>query len=275
MEYNNKTNIINWFDLDGVLWITDAKWWIVDKKNPDKHIIKISQYEGSLIVSGFYKKDNLFIHYNGLDGWLSKELYDKILKIKDISIENIGFSWREFNDSYLISKQLNSLKINMTPLAHINPKIDIVNILTARSNKNAHIELLNKLENELKNKDLFINDSIFVNDINNISIQGNSSVKKCLYILQNIIGYKIDGNKFVPIKCQDYNISNFYDDQDFNINECDNINKYLSMLLDKTMKSLKDLIISDIFERKPILNVHLVTTNELNPFTSKEIKIFV
>lgn len=273
-QYDNKINTINWFDLDGVLWFTDAKWWIVDKKNPENFIIKISQYEGSLILSGHYKSQKLQIHYNGSDGWLSKEIYEKILKKKDISLDDIGFSWREFSDTGLISKQIDSLRINTSVLKHLDPDKDIVNVLTARGNKEAHRVLLKKLEDELSNNGIDINECVFIHDVNNTNIAGNAHTRKCLYLLQNIVGYKIDGNKFVPIKCQEYDVSNFYDDQDININECYNINTILSGLLNNTMKTLRDLIINDIYERKPVLNVNLVTTNEMNPFETEQIKIY-
>lgn len=270
MEINKQ---IHWFDLDGVLINTDAKWWIVDKLNPGKPLIKISQYDGALILSGFHRADNIFIQYNGHDGYMSKDMYLKIQKIKNIEPENLGFSWREFSDSKLIQNQASNLKINTIYIQHLKNSSEIINILTARGNKEAHILILNKLKDALEPLKVTLNDDIFVNDISQQNILGSSASRKSQHILQNIIGYKIEVDKFVPIKCDKFDTSYFYDDEDKNIEECCLINVLLSNLLEKTMPLLKDIIIKDIKIRKPKLYVNLVTTNETNLFQTKEIDI--
>lgn len=269
---NNKKNI-HWFDLDGTLIETNAKWWIIDKNNPDKYIIKISPLIGSLILTGFYKSDNNYIKYNGQEGWLSNDLISKINKNKTYKLEDLGLSWREYTDSKLIENQVNSVLFYLHNIKHLNNTTDIVNLITTRGNKEAHNTLLYKLNKSLLTLNININDEYFVNDFDIIKLIGDTSTKKCLIILQNIIGYKIQGDKFVPISIDKYDTSYFYDDEDKNIDTCLLINNYLSIYLSKTMTKLKDIILKDIKERKPILYTNLVTSNTLNPFITKEIKI--
>ncbi len=69
---------IEWFDLDGTLWRCDAKWWIIDKTKPDVPLLRISQEEGYLYSSGFYLKDDHRIFYNGMEAWLSNDIFDNL-----------------------------------------------------------------------------------------------------------------------------------------------------------------------------------------------------
>lgn len=268
----NTTNI-HWYDLDGTLWQTDAMLWIIDKNNPDKCIIKINQYVGSLITSGFYINDNLYFKYNGQECWLSKELFDKINTKKQYKLEDLGISWREYTDYEMIQKQASNLTFHSNHIDHLKNTKDTINLITTRGNKEAHIILLNKLNNQLKPLNIYISNEYFINDPKSVDISGNNNMKKCFIILQNMIGYKINIDKFVPISLKKYNKSYFYDDEQINIDTCLHINTYISLLLSKTMLKLREIIIKDIQERSPVLYTNLVTSNKLNPFITKEIKI--
>ena len=130
-----ENEIIHWFDADYTLWDTNAKWWIISKKNPSKPIIRITQYEGYLILSGHYSKDGHNIYYNGKEGWLSDDIWLKTQRTKAIDIEDIGISFREYLDPELIEKQYKNLIIHIDRIQHIAGKKDIINLLTARGNR--------------------------------------------------------------------------------------------------------------------------------------------
>lgn len=273
MEQLQHNKNIHWYDLDGVLWQTDAKWWIVDKMSPSKPIIKISQYEGSLILSGHYRSDNIFVSYNGHEGYLSKEMFLKIQSKKNISKEDIGFNWREFTDSKIIEKQAEYIIFNIKYISHLKDTEDDVKLLTARGNKDAHDILLNKLNGELSGLNILISDSIFINDIKFLNITGSTSVKKTMCILQSMVGYEIHDDKFVPISVEKYDCSYFYDDEDKNIEQCKLMNTHLLKLLENTMPSLRSEILEDVRMRQPKLIINLVTTNEENMFITNEVII--
>lgn len=266
-----ETNKIYWFDLDGVLWTSHAMWWVIDKLNPAKPIIRISQYDGALILSGFYRHDNIFVQYNGHEGFISKDMFLKIQKIKNIEPKNIGFSWREFSDSKLIESQAKNVTINIKYIEHLKDCTSPINLLTARGNLQAHKMLLDKLNVELSKLNLSINKECFVNDISVQNITGSSAKRKAYFILQNMIGYELEIDKFVPIKCDKFNESYFYDDEDKNIEECLNMNLLFQTMLNNTLPALRKLIIEDIKVRCPKLFVNLATTNEANLFITKEV----
>ncbi len=271
MEINKKN--IHWFDLDGVLISTTAKWWIIDKQNPGKPLIKISQYEGALILSGFHRADNIYVSYNGHDGFMSKDMFLKIQKVKELDKKDVGFSWREFSDAKMIENQAKSVVINTVYIQHLKDTTDEINILTARGNKEAHKLLLSKLQDKLTELNVDVSNEYFVNDITVDKIVGSSARRKSLFILQNMVGLEIDVNKFVPINCEKYDVSYFYDDEDKNIEESLNMSLIFQELLEKTMPKLRDEILADIKERKPKLFVNLITSNEQNLFKTSEITL--
>lgn len=268
-----KNEIIHWFDADYTLWNTNIKWWILDKKNPDKYLLRISQHDGYLILNGHYKGDNHEINYNGLNGWLSNDMFVKIQRNKNIDINDIGISWRECQDVKLIEKQTQNLFVYIDNIIHLSGTKDVINILTARGNRKGHDSLLNKLKDDLKQHNIEINDAVFVNDPTVVPTVGNTSEKKMNCILQNIIGYKIDDGKFEPIVMDKYKVSNFYDDEEANIEECKNINIWLRTYLENTIPWLKQKIEEYVSIYKPELYLNLVTTNELNPFVTDKIDI--
>lgn len=268
-----KNEVIHWFDADYTLWNTGAKWWIVNKQNPETYLLRISQLEGNYILSGKYKKYNHEINYNGMIGWLSDELWLKIQKIKSIDIDDIGISHREYMDNKLIDEQTKNLFVYIDRILHLSGTKDIINILTARGNRSGHENILQKLKDNLTEHNIVINDAYFVNDPKVVSNIGTTSEKKMLIILQNIVGYKIADQKFEPFIMDKYDISNFYDDEELNIEECKKINSWLNLYLSNTIPWLKQKIEEYISIKKPELNLHMITSNELNPFITEKIDI--
>lgn len=263
------------FDLDGTLWETNAKAWIIDKRNPSTYIIKIDAHTFNLLSKGYYMNDNKKISYNGLEFWLSNEIFTEIKTKKPIELENIGLSIREFNNIQLIQEQKNSIKFYTNRLKNI-PNITDIILLTARGNKIAHQPLLDKLSDKLKN-DINVNiiDSIFVNDtielVNNNT--GDTATKKLIKLIEFLIGFKIENNKFQPLIIS--NIAdevNFYDDEDKNIEICKEINTYILDYYNNSSNVMKERIKKIDFKNKKLIT-HLVTSNEMNPFITEEINV--
>lgn len=267
---------IHWIDLDGTLWHTDAKWWIIDKNDPSKPVIKISQLEGSLILSGFHKSDDIHVSYNGQEGFLSKDMFIKICRVKKLDPIDIGFSWREFQDKDLIEKQVPDLVLYVDRIKNLSgDERNTINLLTARGNKDAHQPMLDKLHGALSLMNIKINDSYFVSDPSSVSFIGRTDVKKIMCILQNITGFLIKDSGFVPLQAPAYKVTHFYDDEDRNIETALNANFYLKELLTYTPEWLIEDIHRNISNNQPVLYVNKVETNELNPFSTKEVKIVV
>ena len=265
--------VIHWFDADYTLWNTNAKLWILNKKNPSKYLLRVSQQEGNNIISGLYKNDGHEINYNGITGWISKELWIKIQRTKALEESEIGLSIREYQDDDLIETQTENLLIYINNILHLAGTKDVINILTARGRRNSHDKLLTKLKDHLGTHDINIHDAIFVNDPSNVPNIGTTSEKKMLIILQNIVGYKISNQQFEPMIMDKYDVSNFYDDEEQNIEECKNINMWLKQYLDNTIPWLKQKIEEHVSINKPTLYLNQITSNELNPFVTNKIDI--
>lgn len=263
---------IFYFDLDGTLWQTSARIWIIDKMNPDKPLIKIDAHEFNLIYKGYYINDGNRIYYNGFEGWLSNELLTKIKKKKPLEIDRIGLSMREFTIIDFILSQEKDLVFHLDRLK--NEKCSNITLLTARGNKKGHIPLINKLEKALKEIDVTLDDSIFVNDIEELKYKNTSdnSLKKLIKLIQSLVGFQIIENKFVPIICEEYDIVNFYDDEDRNIEICNEVNEMIISYYNNSDSIIKKRIKDKKLDNK-ILKVNLVTSNNLNPFSTKEIII--
>lgn len=269
----NKNIDIHWFDLDGTLWETDAMWWIIDKNDPSNFILKITQHEGSLIQGGFHISDGNKINYNGHEMWIGNDLWEKVQRKKPIKIEDVGISWREFGDTALIENQANNVRFHLNRIAHLEDTTHIINLLTARGNKNAHDLLLEKLKGELDKFNISINKSYFTSDPTSVQIVGSTPMKKTMIMLQFIVGYQIKNGEFVPMQVDAYQNTHFYDDEDKNIEAALNINNYLRDLLKNTQPWLKEKIEQKVIEHKPTMSVNLITSNELKPFENTKVDI--
>ena len=237
---------IVWLDLDNTLWQTNAKWWIINKENPEKHLLRISQEEGYLFTSGKYLKDNHEINYNGIQAWLSNDVFNKIQKIKKLKNEQLGISFREFNDISFLEKQSENLVILINNVKHLNNHSSDTKIalLTARGNKKGHTVLLNKLKSSLKEHKININiDKIyFINDLETLRHDGIS----------------------------------FYDDEEYNNNAINIISNTLKNILNNTKTKssyLVDEILSNFKNKKISIETNLVSTNLENTFITNKFNL--
>lgn len=266
-------NIIHWCDLDHTLWTTNAQWWIIDKNNPHTYLLRVSTYEGNLITNGFYIADEHCFHYNGITGYLPHHIWEQIQTINPtLTIDNIGLSFREFNDDDLIKTQAESLIIHIDRIKKIEPN-SVINLVTARGNHDGHVDLLGILNKTLIEHNLKLNKIWFVNDAKYCKLTGGTELKKCLLILESLIGYKVTNTCFEPILADKYKIAYFYDDEDKNIIQCQKMNEVLNVLLNNTQPWLKQKIEDNIVLNTPELKLHLVNSNELNPYTITDINL--
>lgn len=264
------TNELALFDLDGTLWnLKNDDIWIIDKDNPYKPIITISDIEFSLIKNGNYINDHIQLNYNGKTFYISNELFNLIkFKAKSENPERFGISFMpKIKKELLNKKEFDILLKNIEHLRY-NKFVDI-GLLTARSNQKNHSDLLNKLRIELNKIGIDIKKIFFVGSKGYIS----SPIKKLNVILEHLIGLKIDGNKFVYLKQDWYKKVSFYDDDIKNIDYCDDIQDYFNDILKNTDDELYNIIIDRIENYDIILETNLVTNNDLNKFKKNKIKL--
>ena len=125
----------HFFDLDTILRI-DNKVWIIDKKNPNNPIMKISQSDFNLIKKGVYRSQNSQLYFNGVNYWIPETLLNE-LKVKckkfKVNIANLGFSMQEFMNSEVI-KDID-YEINLDLFNGIKNTPDHIYFICSKNNK--------------------------------------------------------------------------------------------------------------------------------------------
>lgn len=262
---------IYFFDLDGVLFETKSKVWIIDKEDPSKPLLKLDKIEASNIISGIYIKENLKIEYNGEEYHISQKIFNNIERKKKISIERLGLSWIEFYDSkYINNSKIEFLLKNVT---HLQNKTNMISILSERANQDRHATILNSLRISLLDigieiYKIYFNSKKFFYK-HNIEI----SLNKAYILLEHMIGLKIENNMFVPKKQDWYEEVHFYDDEKINIDYAND----MQVLFDRVMKKTDDELFLTILNRIKNNNIKLVTNlvtgNDVNKFLTTEITL--
>lgn len=264
---------MNWFDLDNSLWDTNAKWWVINKKNPEKALLKISPEEGSLIIHGQYTAEKLKFDYNGMTGYLPQSIMDTInLNRKNkISIEDIGISLREFSDDKYIEDQAANLKILLYNIHHLRNTDEKVSLLTARADKVKNKKLVVILEHELSKINVHVDKVYFVGDHALARHDGTTPYRKVCILIEHIAGLKVSGEKFVNKPQEMYDVNCFYDDDDANCEKAKDINFYIKKFYDQSEDKVKKILDNNLANKKLI--IYKITNNQQNLFVTEEIDI--
>lgn len=263
---------IAFFDLDNTLWYIKSDIWIIDKDKPNVPILKISPIEFALIKSGIYVKDDILIEYNGESFFISKDMIERIQrKNKSIRLKNLGISYSEFFDDDILNKKEVQLLLNN--IKHLIGSNVEIGLLTARSDRKKHANLLNKLRIKLKEYGLEIDKIYFVSEsIRTIGYQDKIIYDKNNILLEHLIGLSIEDNCFVPIKKDSYNKISFYDDIKSNFMNVNNLQEYFDYLVRNSDEECIEFITNRFLNPLVLVN-NLITNNEINPFETSIIKL--
>jgi hypothetical protein len=260
---------IHFFDLDGTLWSIKTNAWIIDTRKPGVPILKLRDSELKLILAGVYINEEIYIEYNGETYWIGKKLLDRIKKFKpNIKEEYLGLSFYEKLDP----KFYDNLKIYKENIRHLveGEKCDI-GILSARYSDEKDTLLLTTLKKELEDIGLDIDKFYYVNDYYKPMNDTQTSTKKANVLIEHLVGFHIQDDKFVPLKQDRYEKVYFYDDEPSNIDVANNIQEFLDGYLENSEDEVYNRIIKVIKEKKPTLYTNLITNNSLNRFKTTEI----
>ena len=263
----------HFFDLDSIL-VTNAKVWIVDKTVPSIPIMKISQSDFNLIRSGIYKSQGNSISFSGTDYWLPTDIYEKIkIKAKNYKadISNIAFSMQEFLNKELIENL--EYNINVENMIHLKNTDDDIYFICSKNTQSNYELMISKIEDKLRENGLKIKHFYHISETFYNRNEDIISHKKVRLLLQHIIGYKTEGDKFVDEKVDKYEEVYFYDNEDSTIKLAIDCNKMLMVILSNTESSIKDIIKSDIKSTEPTLIVNKETGNKVNKFISTKVNI--
>jgi len=202
----------HFFDIDTILTV-DNKVWIIDKNNPNIPIMKISQSDFNLIRSGIYRSQNSKIDLNGKSYYFPKEIIGK-LKIKcknhKSDISNLSFSMQEFLNKEVIENI--DYDINLQNIIHLKNTNDDIYFICSKNNKINYETIIKKIEDKLKENGLIIKNYYFISETFFNRNEDDIAYKKVKLLIQHLIGFKTNVDKFIDEPIDKYDEVRFYDD---------------------------------------------------------------
>src|SRR5574343_506258 len=262
----------HFFDFDVIIDI-DNKPWIVDKENPNIPLLKLSKSDFNLIKSGIYKNQGNKINFNGSTFWLSNSLINKLkkkAKNSNINLSNLAISMQEFLNPDLIENI--KYRIKLENLSHLKNKTDDIYLICSKNSKRNYNKLIAKLNEELKKEGLHIKTFYQISETFYNRNEDKLNYDKVKLLIQHLLGFKTDGDKFIDEEITAYKELNFYDDDIESIKTASDINKIIDRLILNSEDIVKEKI-ENAIQITPKLIINRVNVNNHNRFTKNEIKI--
>lgn len=263
----------HFIDLDSILIIYNQPW-IVSKSKPNVPIMKISQSDFNLSKNGIYKSQGNRIEFNGRTFWLPTELMNKLkIKAKNnrVDLSDLSVSMQEFLNTDLVSNL--DYDIDMKVVSQIKNTNDDIYIICSRNSKRNYKVIIEKLENKLKENGISVKNHYFISDTFYNRDHDEVAFKKVRLLLQHLIGYKTEGNKFIDEELKKYDEIYYYDDDKHCISLSKNANTIFQDLLSKTDDIVKSKIKDSIKSGENLLIINEVTSNEQNRFITNKVTI--
>lgn len=261
----------HFIDID-ILIKTDFNAWIVDKKNPNNPILKIKPYEFNLFKSGIYKSQNNKIEFNGKEFWLSNDFMNNLkilVKKNKIDISDLGISLQEFLNKDLIDTS--QIEIDLSVLRPIFNTDDDIYIISSKNSKNRLETQIEKLESKMSEMGLKIKDFYFISETFYNRNEDEIAYSKSKLLLQHLLGFKTEDDKFIDTKVKNYDEVYFYDDEKNSIETSKRINIIFQKLLTKTEETLQKQLQENCKDK--ILNIKQATNNKVNPFLTTKVML--
>jgi hypothetical protein len=255
-----------------VLLRVENQAWVVDKKNANMPIMKISKSDFNLIKSGIYKSQGNKIDFNGKTFYLPTDLMNKIkIKVKsyNLNFSNLGISLQEFMNKEVIDTL--DYEFNLSLLPSLKNKIQDIFIICSDKTKKSYVSILDKLEIEFEKVGLKIKNYYPISE--NFTNQNDDDIrfKKMRLLIQHLVGYKTDGIKFKDEEITRYDQIYYYDTSKETIKITKEINNLFEIILSKTNDGLRDVIKEDVIDFRPSLVVFQEEENTRNPRKSSKV----
>ncbi len=258
-------------DLDALVKI-ENKAWIVDKNSPNIPLLKLSKSDFNLIKSGIYRSQNNKIEFNGVTYWLPSELINKLkikAKISKIDFGNLAISLQEFLNKSIIDNL--DFEVNSFLISKLKNTEDDIYIICSKQTKKNYQNITDKIEKEFLKAGLKIKNYYFISETFYNQKEDNIEFKKMRLLLQHLLGYKTEGDKFIDQEITKYNKIHYYDSNINTLKISDKINELLSFVLSNTDKGLANVIKEDVKDFRPTLYLNRVNDNEVNKIDNKKI----
>jgi hypothetical protein len=259
------------FDLD-VLVDMNQQCWIVEKTRPNFPIMKLSKSDFNLIRSGIYSKQGNKIDFNGTTFFLPTDLLNKLkvkAKVNKIDLSNLAISLQEFLNKDVIDHL--DFNLNLDVISKYASDESDIYIICSKQTKRNYQNLIEKLEERLKKDGINIKNFYYISETFYNQNEDDIKFKKMRLLLQHLLGYKTDGNKFIDQEITKYKRVLFFDNNYDTLNYTNDINSLLEVILSKTDDGLRDVIKEDIQELKPELVINKVNDNLVNKLETKKV----
>lgn len=261
------------YDIDTLLTIENQAW-VVNKDQPNVPLYKIEKSDFNLIKSGIYRKQNNKIDFNGRTFWLPTQLVNE-LKVKAKSYKtdfsNLAISMQEFLNKDIIDHLDYSLNEGL--IDDLKNSSDDVYIICNRQSKRNYESLLQKLEEQLKEVGVSIKAFYYISENFYNQNDDEFKFKKMRLLLQHLVGYKTDGDKFIDEEVTRYNSIRYYDNNYDTLKFADDINPLFEIILSKTDNGVREVIKEDVKEYRPSLMINKVNDNLYNRLEEKKVII--
>ena len=255
-----------------VLLEMDNQAWVVDKKNANTPIVKISKSDFNLIKSGIFKNQGNKVDFNGRTYYLPTDLMNKIkIKTKSYNIDfsNLAISLQEFMNKSLIEEM--KFEINKDVILELKNNIDDIYIICSKQTKKSYETIIEKIKEEFEKNGLKIKTFYPISE--NFMNQNDDDIKfkKMRLLLQHLVGYKTEGNKFKDEEITRYDQIHFYDNYSETLKITKEMNNLLEFLLSRSDDGLRSVIKENVQDFKPNLWVHKENENKMNKRSSEKV----
>ena len=255
-----------------VLLEMDNQAWVVDKKNANTPIVKISKSDFNLIKSGIFKNQGNKVDFNGRTYYLPTDLMNKIkIKTKSYNIDfsNLAISLQEFMSKSLIEEM--KFEINKDVILELKNNIDDIYIICSKQTKRSYETIIEKIKEEFEKNGLKIKTFYPISE--NFMNQNDDDIKfkKMRLLLQHLVGYKTEGDKFKDEEITRYDQIHFYDNYSETLKITKEMNNLLEYLLSRSDDGLRSVIKENVQDFRPNLWVHKENENKMNKRSSEKV----
>jgi len=265
----------HFFDINCLLK-SNQKAWVVDKSNPNIPLAKISPSDLKLMRSGIYAKKGNKIKFNNETYYLSDEWMNKfkLLALKNsIDFPNIVITLQEFYNTEIADNL--DFEIDLTPLLKFKNEILDIYIVSSQQTMNVLGKLIDEMKEDLRENGIVVKQFYFLNE--NFLNQNSSEnkFKQMRLLLQHLVGFKSDGDKFTDVDVEKYDTISYYDTSKSTFDIEKDIIYLLKIMIRNTDKGLSDVIREDLGDDVPQLEINKLQDNEFNPMSTIRMKIIV
>ncbi len=255
-------------DIDCLLTLGGMAW-IVDKTRPNVPIMKVSRHEFNLYKSGVYRSQNNKVEFNGVTFWLPSDVYGLLkVRLKDspARLGNLAISMQEFMNRELVENM--PFEVNSETVSMLKNKTDDIYIICPRQVHRSYRAHLDRLIGELSNSGVKVKNQYHLSESFHNQSDDLLSFRKARLLLQHAVGYKTDDRRFVDTEVAQYSKILVYDSNRSVLGLKTEVNDVLRMLLKGTEDGLSRVIIEDIQDNRPGIELNYMTGNEVNRLVS-------